>query len=104
MDKSESKRTDINYRIKKAYNIYYTKSDKCQKTRPVIIRELLNNINLVKYDRTSDFLDTIINELMNAELSFLSKTDRVCSFIRSSEDVPKTKLEQFKTIANKELS
>ena len=45
MDKSESKRTDINYRIKKAYNIYYTKSDKCQKTRPVIIRELLNNVN-----------------------------------------------------------
>ncbi len=93
MDKSESKRTDINYRIKKAYNIYYTKSDKCQKTRPVIIRELLNNVNLVKYDRTSDFLDTIIDELMNAELSFLSKTDRVCSFIRSSDDVPKTKLD-----------
>ena len=93
MDKSESKRTDINYRIKKAYNIYYTKNDKCQKTRPVIIRELLTNLNLVKYDRTADFLDTIIDELMNGEITFLSKTDRVCSFIRKSDDVPNTKLD-----------
>ena len=93
MDKSKSKRTDINYRIKKAYEIYYTKNDKCQKTKPIMFRELLNNVNLIKYDRTTNFLDDIIEELMNGDFEFLSKSNRICSFIRTRDNVPKTKLD-----------
>ena len=93
MDKSESKRTEIDYRIKKAYNIYYTKNENCEKPRPVIIRELLNNIQLIKYDRTVDFLNTILDNLLSAKYKFISNADNKCSFIRSEDGVPNTKLD-----------
>ena len=96
METAESKyKNDINYRIKQAFNIYYTKTEKCLKPRPVIISEILDNINMIKYDRKMHNLDKIADSLLDAKFKFITKNKNSCSFSRSSEGAPDTRLDVF---------
>ena len=92
MENSEHK-LNVNGRLKQAFNIYYTKEGKCYKPRPVTIGELLNNIQIVKYDRSMEDLNVLIDSLFDAKFTFLNKTKRMCSFIRSEDGTPKSKLD-----------
>ena len=93
MSKPESNKYDINYRIKQAFSIYYQKNDKC--SRPIILNEILEDLNKVKYDRTVDNLDMLVKSLFDAKFKFLTKNNRSCSFVRIKDDVPKTRLDVF---------
>ena len=84
MENSEHKletKLDVNGRLKQAFNIYYTKEGKCYKPRPLTIGELLNNIQLVKYDRSMENLNDLIDNLLDANFTFFNKSNRMCSFV-----------------------
>ena len=96
MENSEHKletKLDVNERLKQAFNIYYTKEGKCFKPRPVTIGELINNIQLVKYDRSMEKLNDLIENLFDAKFTFFNKSNRMCSFVRSEDGVPKSKMD-----------
>ena len=92
---NNSNKYDINYRINQAYNIYYTKGEKCLRPRSVIIGEILGNLNIVKFDRKIEELDTVINNLLDAKFEYISKSKNCCSFVRINDNAPKSRLDIY---------